>query len=187
MANRTAEELNLIKAFVPRVEAIVSRRLGDGVAQATYSEEQKALHATIDYLLGALHSLHRAHALDFEDRPAAPPACQSLLSVAASLDGLREVQWLAGYYFNSALARIAAVFHRGLKIKHHQIRSRLSLGQIDPDRRNREELWKVHEQVNDLKHDAPGSFEGREVTFAEALKATEQAIQILEEWNLSHV
>ena len=26
MANRTAEELNLIKAFVPRVEAIVSRR-----------------------------------------------------------------------------------------------------------------------------------------------------------------
>jgi len=187
---RPPEERHRVNGFVIRVKELANRRLGDGIARPADTDEQKALHATTDYLLGALHSLNEAHRLDFVDRPDIPPACESIQSIAGVLEAgvpIPQGQWLAGYYFNSALVRMSAVFHRSLKIKHHQILSTLKVNQLDPTaQKTWPDLWSILEEVNDLKHDAAGCWEGRTVRFTQALAAMDKLIEILEGWDRSH-
>jgi hypothetical protein len=74
----------------------------------------------LDYLAGAVHALHRALQLEFKNRqkPLALTYWKSggprkHLSALATGQGRDSGPWLAGFYFNSALARIAAVRTRG--------------------------------------------------------------------------
>jgi hypothetical protein len=76
--------------------------------------------ALVGLYLGALHGLVRAAELGFRDRTQAPsPAYARTLGRMlrrlghgkAALQG----QWLAGFYFNDAMFRLAALYERGLK------------------------------------------------------------------------
>ena len=192
MPPRPDHELQQINAFVPRVDALVGRRLGDGVAKATHSDEEKALHATLDYLLGALHSLQRAHALGYVDRPAPnnPPACESLRDVATAITAGQPPQggeWLAGTTSIVPWSGCLPCSTGVSRIKHHQLLSNLHVKHLDGKAQTTwRDLWAVLEEVNGLKHEASGRWEGRTVSFSQALDAMEELLGILEEWDRSH-
>src|SRR6266852_3463244 len=107
-----------LKALAPRLEALMKRARGD--------DERDPL----DYLLGALHGLLQAKRLGFKDRDHAldDPRGRSpqgaeywaygpLARVRLMAEGKLRVDgaWVAGFYFNSAVARMAAVFDRAVR------------------------------------------------------------------------
>jgi hypothetical protein len=71
---------------------------------------------TLDYVVGAVHSLVRAVALGFVDRdgPFDPTYRPFLGKYVLDIAADREVHplWLAGFYFNSAHQRLAASYDR---------------------------------------------------------------------------
>lgn len=90
-----------------------AHRLAPLMDVARTDEERSPL----DYLLGALHALFRARQLGFKDRPGRlddeywrGPSTRVLYMQAG--DVRTDGAWLAGFYFNAALARIAAAFDR---------------------------------------------------------------------------
>ena len=117
--------------------------------------------ALLAHLVGAVHSLRKAvdlsrdgysdeHALpDFKDRVLA--TAKAIASPGKSLDPA----WEAGYFFNSALMRIAAVNDR--------------LGKYEGDRPDF--TPEVRREVNRIKHDIEGILAGRQVTLDDALSS----------------
>jgi hypothetical protein len=94
---------------------------------------------------------------------------------------------MAGLHFNSALFRTSAVYHRALKVI-------IGPGKIDHLRKEAEKRYKtktgsdwqntniqqVHDQVNYLKHDAPGTYHSRQVTYEQALQALHELLDLIE-------
>src|SRR5688500_13057426 len=82
--------------------------------------EHDAITDTLDNLLGALHGLARAVEEGFVDRPGAfESAYRAFLAHYAlnvGLDRPRRELWLAGFYFNSSLHRLAAAYDRITKM-----------------------------------------------------------------------
>ncbi len=78
--------------------------------------DHDAVTDTLDYLLGALFGLSRAHELGFRDRKSGhfsvyrPHLANYALEI--SKGGSANELWAAGFYFNSAIQRIAAAFDR---------------------------------------------------------------------------
>src|SRR5260370_41692522 len=77
--------------------------------------------------------------------------------------------WMAGFHFNGALFRIAASYHRGLKVVSKKEKSVDMRGGLLPLIVAAFPAWKhqnldeVYDEVNDLKHTAEGKFNFREV------------------------
>jgi hypothetical protein len=93
--------------------------------------------------------------------------------------------WLAGYYFNSALLRIAASYHQCLKLitakPNGYVRSlREEVEKLQGEVPADAALLKVHEEVNSIKHDRGGLDSGRNVTFDIAVDAVAELIELLE-------
>jgi hypothetical protein len=88
--------------------------------------------------------------------------------------------WLAGFFFNSAIQRIAACYDRIPKLLD-------ASGDSAPERMkkvNRGDYgdWhKVYREVNSLKHDPEGTWEGRHVSKEVAFRAMDQLILFLED------
>ena len=77
------------------------------------------LFSALDDLLGAVYALVFAHRGGFKERrnqkqELKPPRTRArqLEQGRVRIDGV----WMAGFHFNSALYRIAAVYHRALKL-----------------------------------------------------------------------
>ena len=77
------------------------------------------VESSLDDFLGAIYALIRAKKKNFQDRPGRPIKIRLVAQRAARIaagsvktDGL----WIAGFYFNNALFRTAAVYHRVLKV-----------------------------------------------------------------------
>lgn len=77
------------------------------------------VESSLDDFLGAIYALIRAKKKNFQDRPGRrinrKPVAQRAARIAAGhvkTDGL----WIAGFYFNNALFRTAAVYHRVLQV-----------------------------------------------------------------------
>lgn len=103
------------------------------------------------------------------------------------LDGV----WMAGFHFNSALYRIAAVYHRALKLAASdkaQKQKRPMVNYLLPDVTRRFPSWThqrltaVHNEVNLLKHERAGIYATRRVSFDEAVGATQELLDLLETW-----
>src|ERR1700719_453304 len=80
-----------------------------------------ALTACVDDLLGAVYALTFALHHDFDDRPnrLAPTDAEAVFIRAENMSARKirnEGKWTAGFYFSSALLRIAGVYHRLLKV-----------------------------------------------------------------------
>ncbi len=168
-------------------------------------ESQKVLshpsmQASLDDLLGAVYSLIYAKAHEYDDRQQAlsPKDIQAVTVRAKDISAGRvrtEGKWTAGFYFNNALFRISAVYHRALKIVAGREGSRDYVEALRPiaeklHQRRRGKVWtntnlaKLHREVNELKHTADGIYEGRNVQFEEAIQALEELVNIVEAWTL---
>ena len=115
--------------------------------------------ALFSHLVGATHSIRKAVDLStdgYSDEHLLPNFADRVLSTAKGMtspNSSLDPAWEAGYYFNSAIARIAAVNDR--------------LGKYIGDRTNF--TPEVHREVNRIKHDVEGILHGRKVNFEDAL------------------
>jgi hypothetical protein len=138
----------------------------------------------LDSLVGAIVSLYMAKELGYKDRTEAFDSnyrqnlffrCEALVSGTLPTGGW----WMAGYYFNSALLRIAASYHQCLKLitgeKRKLVAGLLELIPAFPH----ESLTKVHIEVNSIKHDRDGLDAGRTVMFDEAVAAIEELLALI--------
>jgi hypothetical protein len=146
------------------------------------------VESSLDDFLGAVYALIRAKKKNFQDRPGRririKPVAQRAARIAAGhvkTDGL----WIAGFYFNNALFRTAAVYHRILKVATGTHGSVPAL-QLDALRRyggwNSIRLYKIHNQVNELKHEPRGVYHGRLVSYDDALTAACDLLDLIEAW-----
>lgn len=147
----------------------------------------------LDDLLGAIYSLILARELGFEDRTDRPADEQAVLGRAADIASgmLRSNgKWMAGFYFNGALFRVAGVFHRLLKLASGERGTRLNVhelkARLNRDRHNAglpewrcERTAKVHAEVNELKHQPGGVYYGRRATYDDARSAVGELIELL--------
>jgi hypothetical protein len=149
---------------------------------------------TLDEFLGALYALILARIQGFVDRtPGTPieiPALQRRSAQIASGKVRVDGPWMAGFHFNSALLRLAAVYHRGLKILTGAV------GYVNPLLKKLDPLYRgwtgkswsnsnidrLHHEVNDLKHTPQGLFGGRNVAYAVAVEAVDELLQLFEAW-----
>lgn len=162
--------------------------------------------ATLDDFLGAVYALILAfhNTPPFKNRPRGQSIdSRVVLKRAKTIWVSRNIRtrgkWIAGFYFNSALFRLASVYHRSLKIGIGEPTSRDHVGrENDPNSliskaKERYQAWKnsawentniheIHQQVNQLKHQAEGSYYGRTVNEDQAMSAARELLEFLEAW-----
>ena len=147
------------------------------------------VESSLDDFLGAIYALTCAKKKHFQDRPGHPikikPVAQRAARIAAGdvkTDGL----WIAGFYFNNALFRTAAVYHRVLKVVAVPAKGDVPTLQTEALSRHADwnsiRLHKVHSQVNELKHEPQGVYAGRLVSYADALGAACDLLDLIEAW-----
>jgi hypothetical protein len=153
------------------------------------------LFSTLDDFLGAAYSLTFAQRGGFKERRDQTPELEPPRTRARQLEqGHVRIDgvWMAGFHFNSALYRIAAVYHRVLKLAASdnalQKRKRPMVDDLLPDVEPRFPNWKhdhltaVHNEVNLLKHERCGIYSTRRVLFDDAVAAAEELLNLLEAW-----
>jgi hypothetical protein len=142
----------------------------------------------LDYLVGAIYALLKAEELQYDDRHVALPddywqfPIKRAKQMAETGTTRAEGKWLAGFYFNSAILRIAASYHRVLVLLTNQ-RAYVDtlLRKIERTYRFRHtNLSRVHKEVNLIKHDAVALRGGRKVTFDVAIAAIEELIDLVD-------
>jgi hypothetical protein len=145
-----------------------------------------AIVDTLDYLLGATYGLLKARKASFRNRPQAhlqhyeAHVAEYALNIAC--DKKPHHLWLAGYHFNSGIQRLAAVFDRFSLLlgqggdKPARERMRAAVG--PQPRWNK--WFAAYKEINAFKHGVEGRGRGRELTFDDAVKGIEQAVQAFE-------
>src|ERR1700728_347097 len=138
--------------------ASCARPIGE-LLKAPAAAANADVESSLDDFLGAVYALIRTKQEGFRDRPGRPiaikPVAQRAARIAAGnikTDGL----WIAGVYVNTALFRTAAVYHRILKVAtgvdgNVPALQAAALGRYP--NWNSIRLYKVHSQVNELKHE----------------------------------
>jgi len=149
---------------------------------------------SLDDLLGAIYSLIMARHCQFVDRPSQPIDITAPKTRASQIQ-LGDVRvtgkWIAGWHFNSALFRIAALYHRLLKVSAGEPASRKNAGDLLPKverlyhQKTRGEwasdrVQGIYKEVNELKHSPRGVYSGRATTFEQALEGIGELITLME-------
>ena len=147
------------------------------------------LQYTADLSLGAVYAFVFAKLAGYEHRmgPAEPdkPAIRARNVASGWIQA--EGKWIAGFHFNSAILRVAAVYHRSLKIALDDPDTKAFAMTLRPLAKARYPKWSddnaaaIHREVNTIKHEA-GGLRRRTTTPEEALKAIEEVIALLETW-----
>jgi hypothetical protein len=147
------------------------------------SRVQSDPHAVglLDDLLGAVYSLILARHQRFVDRTDRPIEIAVVERRALQVhrgDVRIDGKWIAGWHFNSALFRIAAVYHRLLKLTSGQPATRIEITTRRPHvkspaplssslirinarswsrrlERSGRHLWRLKRRCQGLKHDSP--------------------------------
>jgi hypothetical protein len=156
---------------------------------------KQSLQACLDDLLGAVYSLMYAKHYKFVSRPQAlgQKDIGNVLIRARKMAASKlrtEGKWTAGFYFNNALFRTAAVYHRALKILTGNEQTKKWVWELEPDAINRykcvrnapwanKNVSDVHDEVNDLKHTSSGIIEGRDVEFETAIAAVSEILELI--------
>lgn len=157
-------------------------RLSGRIAELLQSVPR--LRDPLDFLLGAVYALWLADELGFHERDLQLPndywqfplkRAQDMAAGALRTDG----KWAAGFYFNSALLRIAASYHRTLKALTRQDGYVPALREKVAPPFSRSNLDKVHCEVNHLKHTPNGIESGRRITFAIAIDSVNELLDLI--------
>jgi hypothetical protein len=156
--------------------------------------EHPAITDTCDYILGALYGLAQAHRIGFKDRSRGfvsvyrPHLANYALEVAG--DGSIDSLWLGGFFFNSAIQRLASAFDRIPRMLGAKMTKRVGQAKRETGTSAKERMkevnatpflhWeKVYDEVNAFKHSPEGKAAGREVTMSDALAAFAEMLQLL--------
>ena len=158
------------------------------------SQAQKSHYfvATLDDFLGAVYALvfSQCNVRPFVSR-SGPIEIATVIKRAEDIaNGTLRTSgnWIAGFHFNGALFRIAASYHRGLKVVSSKERSGDMRGGLLPVVKAAFPKWKhqnlddVYDEVNDLKHKAEGKFNLRVIDLEGAKAATEELLELFECW-----
>lgn len=166
---------------------ICTTSAGASTIVATTTDSQ----AVLGFMAGSLYSLAKACQLEYQDRTGLtlprgyPQELQEVLRGIANGELPSEGQWLAGFHLNSGLHRLAALYHRCLKIlvaDESQSAPALAQMAVESGLISRNEiaaLATVHKEVNKLKHVTFGVLEGRAVDLDLAATACEQALMLV--------
>jgi len=172
--------------------------LAGRIAQLLGSKRQprESLQSCLDDLLGAVYSLMYAKHYKFVSRPQAldQKDIGNVLIRARKMAASKlrtEGKWTAGFYFNNALFRTSAVYHRALKILTGNEESREYVDKLERETKKiyaerRHDPWanqsvrKVHCEVNGLKHGSSGISGGRGVEFGTAVEAIDELLNLIE-------
>jgi hypothetical protein len=154
--------------------------------------DQEAITDVFDYVVGAQYGLTKALEMGFVDRvgmwhstyrPHLPLYVEHIAT-----DKLVNDLWLAGFYFNSGIQRLAACFDRVPKL--------LGASGENAGKRMKKAntgsyvAWeKVYKEVNAFKHAITGKAAGRTVSMEDAVQAFEEALTLLvrNEANLARI
>jgi len=149
------------------------------------------LSDALDFAIGAIYALLKAIKFGYVDRTKAlsPKYWTSLAARAGNMGrgGLPgRDHWVAGFYFNSALMRISAVYERTLKELSGRRQGPVPdlLRLIMPPFGNNAQLEKVRIEVNNLKHEECGLSGGRKVKLEEAIGALIELVDEIEKRRL---
>src|SRR6266436_96246 len=157
------------------------------------AQQNHFLLATLDDFLGVLYALIFAKCKNhpFKGREG-PIEIQTVIKRAEHVAKGRvrtSGTWLSGFYFKSALFRIAATYHRGLKVVSGKETSDLQKAEllkiVEPafPSWQHKELDKIHKEVNQLKHEGKGLFHKRGVTWTQAQAGVAELIELFELWS----
>jgi len=151
----------------------------------------------LDDFLGAIYALWFAKERDFKDRVAIPIEVDKVVKRADQL-ATREVRpdgkWMAGFHFNSALLRMAAVYHRALKVVVGKPETTDFVNKLQPIAAKLYPQWtsqvwqsgnieKVYREMNHLKHTSKGVYAGRTVGYQDAIQAVKEVfLDLIEAW-----
>jgi hypothetical protein len=167
--------------------ASCARRIGQ-LLKSPAAAANADVESSLDDFLGAVYALIRAKHENFQDRPERPIAIKPVAQRAARIEAgniKTDGRWIAGFYFNNALFRTAAVYHRILKVATGAagyVPALQAAGLASYPNWNSIRLFKVHSQVNELKHEPQGVYHGRLVTYEDALTATCDLLDLIEAW-----
>jgi hypothetical protein len=145
------------------------------------------LAGSLDDFLGAVYALIQAKQQGFADRtgPIQIAAVEKRAQMIAAGKVRTDGKWIAGFYFNNALFRTAAIYHRVLKIV---VGEKAYLPVLLPKAQALYPQWTgsklavVHDQVNDLKHTPRGVHDQRTATYEDAIAAVSELLTLIEVW-----
>jgi hypothetical protein len=152
---------------------------------AILSRELPQYRAILDGLTGAVFALLRTEELEYKHRDGRLTE-QYLQNLTFRLERMakgklpRKHGWLAGFYFNSAIQRIAAAGDQLEGILTRCERQAKSAGKHVERLTPLHSVRKVRDEVDRLKHDETGLERGRDVTPPLALEALDEIIGTLE-------
>jgi hypothetical protein len=160
--------------------------------RSTHAQNNHYFVATLDDFLGAIYALvlSQCNVHPFVKR-SGPIEIDTVIKRAEDIASgtLRTSgNWMAGFHFNGALFRIAASYHRGLKVVSRKETSREMRGGLLPSVLAAFPEWKnqnlddVYDEVNDLKHAAEGKFNLRGIDLDAAKVAIEELLNLFELW-----
>jgi hypothetical protein len=148
--------------------------------------------ACLDDLLGAVYSLfyaihhgfsERQNALAEPDIGAVSVRAKNMAQCCVRTEG----KWTAGFYVNNALFRIAAVYHRAMKIAAGELAMKILVAKASNLYKDRTgENWengalkKVCCEVNNLKHTKDGIIKGRDAGLMEAIQSAGELLAFIE-------
>ncbi len=135
-----------------------------------------------DYVVGAQYGLMKAIEIGFVDRPGTwhstyRPHLPQYVEHISTQKPVNDL-WLAGFYFNSAIKRLAACFDRIPKLlRASGANARERMKNVNT---GSYAAWdKVYGEINAFKHEVAGKAAGRTVSLTEAVKAFEEVIALL--------
>lgn len=151
----------------------------------------------LDCLLGAVYCLIHAKHHDFEDRTDKQIETDVIKNRASQIqngDVRIDGKWIAGWHFNGVLFRIAAVFHRLLKLTEGDPASREYVPSLLPKAKARykqstgvdwscDRTYAIHVEVNTLKHTPQALYSARKAKFDDALESINELLSLFETWH----
>jgi hypothetical protein len=154
---------------------------------------------SLDDLLGAVYSLIFAKHYHFVDRPdraieidAIRKRAEQIQRGVVRIDG----KWMAGWHFNNGLFRVAAVYHRLLKVASGQPDLKRPMAKLLLDVKIIYRQWTgadwindhaqvIYEEVNTLKHTPEGVYSARKATFDDAIAGIDELLRLVDAWSRS--
>jgi hypothetical protein len=157
------------------------------------AKSNSELPASLDDFLGAVYALIFAKQGGFKNRPdraVSIAAVEKLARQIASGKLRTDGKWIAGFHFNSALFRTAAVSHRILQIvvgRDDNVPALCDEGEKLYPRWSSGNVRKVYREVNKLKHKRKALLERRNVAYEDALAAVGELLDLIEAWTAGRV
>ncbi len=144
--------------------------------------------ACLDDLLGVVYALIFARQQGFVNRSSIPIEVDKVVVRAQDVAKGRvrvDGKWMAGFHFNSAIYRLAAVYDRVLRVvvcggEKERVGSLRDKAKERYSGWNSDQLDRINEQVNTLKHRPPGVFEGRKAVYLDAMSALAELLNLID-------